>query len=143
MEKKNQPTAEKLPFYRKLLFGVGDSTFSLYFTVVAFFYLFFLTDVVGIKPVLAGAVLFVGKAWDEVTRGEEEAFPPLRGSPRCVPVYPYMAKIPDRKPNVALFCLHWDKPPLLDILYNTCDPIRRPYAGALPRLRRPNLPHQY
>lgn len=58
---------EKLPFYRKVLFGVGDSTFSTLFTVVAFLYLYFLTDVVGLKPYLAGTVLLVLKAWDAVT----------------------------------------------------------------------------
>jgi sugar (glycoside-pentoside-hexuronide) transporter len=57
----------KLPFYRKVLFGVGDSTNSLFFTVIAFFYLFFLTDVAGIAPALAGWVLLAGKAWDAVT----------------------------------------------------------------------------
>jgi GPH family glycoside/pentoside/hexuronide:cation symporter len=58
---------EKLPFYRKVLYGVGDSTNSLLFTVTAFFYLFFLTDVAGIAPALAGWVLLAGKAWDAVT----------------------------------------------------------------------------
>ena len=58
---------EKLPFYRKVLFGVGDSTFSTLFTVVAFLYLYFLTDVVGLKPSLAGAVLLILKGWDAVT----------------------------------------------------------------------------
>jgi len=61
--KKNQ----KLPFVRKLLFGVGDSTNSLFFTVIMLYYLFFLTDVVGLTPVLAGAVIFIGKAWDAIT----------------------------------------------------------------------------
>ncbi|MBN1572865.1 MAG: MFS transporter [Deltaproteobacteria bacterium] len=58
---------ERMPFYRKILFGVGDSTFSTLFTVVAFLYMFFLTDVVGLKPSLAGAVLLILKGWDAVT----------------------------------------------------------------------------
>jgi sugar (glycoside-pentoside-hexuronide) transporter len=67
MNTTSRTTQGKLPLYRKILFGVGDSTNSLFFTVIAFFYLFFLTDVAGIAPVLAGWVLLAGKAWDAVT----------------------------------------------------------------------------
>jgi len=67
MNTKPESTHEKLSFVRKVLYGVGDSTNSLLFTVVAFFYLFFLTDVAGIAPALAGWVLLAGKAWDAVT----------------------------------------------------------------------------
>jgi len=60
-------SADKLPFSRKVLFGVGDSSFSLLFTVTMLFYLYFLTDVAGLKPALAGTILLAGKAWDAIT----------------------------------------------------------------------------
>ncbi|MBN1880980.1 MAG: MFS transporter [Deltaproteobacteria bacterium] len=67
METNQSLSTEKLPFYRKVLFGVGDSSFSLLFTVTMLFYLYFLTDVAGLKPVLAGTILLAGKAWDAIT----------------------------------------------------------------------------
>ena len=70
MDNKNSETmssSERLPLSRKLLYGVGDSTFSLFFTVVMILYLFFLTDVAGLSPLVAGLVLFILKAWDAVT----------------------------------------------------------------------------
>ncbi len=57
-------TTQKIPFWGKLLYGFGDSTFSLLFTTLAFYFLFFLTDGVGLSPALAGWVFFVGKMWD-------------------------------------------------------------------------------
>ena len=57
---------ERLSFIRKVLFGVADSTNSLFFTVIAFFYLYFLTDIAGLAPLLSGWVLLLGKAWDAV-----------------------------------------------------------------------------
>jgi GPH family glycoside/pentoside/hexuronide:cation symporter len=67
MEKSQSISAEKLPFFRKVLFGVGDSSFSLLFTVTMLFYLYFLTDVAGLKPALAGTILLAVKGWDAFT----------------------------------------------------------------------------
>ncbi len=144
MEKKNQPTAEKLPFYRKLLFGVGDSTFSLYFTVVAFFYLFFLTDVAGIKPALAGAVLFVGKAWDAVTDPMVGFFSD-RTKSRWGRRRPFL--LFGVLPGAALFILIWQKFPIesqtmlffaytgINLLFWTSFTILAiPYAALMPEL---------
>lgn len=144
MEKKNQPTAEKLSFYRKLLFGVGDSTFSLYFTVVAFFYLFFLTDVVGIKPVLAGAVLFVGKAWDAFTDPMVGFFSD-RTKSRLGRRRPFL--LFGILPGAALFILIWQKFPIesqtllfltytgINLLFWTSFTILAiPYAALMPEL---------
>lgn len=55
---------EKLPVGKKILFGAGDSTFSLLFTTLNFYFLYFLTDGVGISAALAGWVFFAGKIWD-------------------------------------------------------------------------------
>jgi sugar (glycoside-pentoside-hexuronide) transporter len=101
---------EKLPFYRKVLYGVGDSTNSLLFTVVAFFYLFFLTDVATIAPALAGWVLLAGKAWDAIT-GPMMGFISDRTKSRWGRRRPYfLACIP----SAALFYLIWISYPVED-----------------------------
>ncbi len=55
---------ERLSIGKKIAFGVGDSTFSLLFTTLSFYFLFFLTDGVGIPAALAGWIFFIGKLWD-------------------------------------------------------------------------------
>lgn len=58
---------EQLSVWKKLGYGVGDISQTTGFTIVSFFFLFFLTDVVGIDPRLAGYVLLFGKVWDAIT----------------------------------------------------------------------------
>ncbi len=58
---------EKLPVKVKLGFGVGDLGGNLYFTVMAFWLLNYLTDTVGIAAGMAGIVIMIGKIWDAVT----------------------------------------------------------------------------
>jgi GPH family glycoside/pentoside/hexuronide:cation symporter len=58
--------AERLPVRVKLGFGVGDLGGNLYFTVIAFWLLIYLTDTVGIAAGLAGIVIMVSKIWDAV-----------------------------------------------------------------------------
>ena len=53
--------------WKKLGYGVGDISQTTGFTMVSFFFLFFLTDAVGLDPRLAGYVLLIGKAWDAIT----------------------------------------------------------------------------
>lgn len=48
-------------------FGIGDLGGNLFFTIIGFYLLFFLTDVVGLPAALAGTVLMIGKIWDAVT----------------------------------------------------------------------------
>lgn len=52
---------------KKLGFGVGDLGGNLFFTIMGFYLLFFLTNVVGMQAALAGAALMIGKIWDAVT----------------------------------------------------------------------------
>lgn len=52
---------------KKLAYGIGDISQTTGFTVVSFFFLFFLTDAVGIDPRMAGYVLLIGKVWDAIT----------------------------------------------------------------------------
>lgn len=57
----------KLRVVNKLFYGLGDMSGTLGTTIVGLFYLKFLTDVVLLRPILAGAALLVGKLWDAVT----------------------------------------------------------------------------
>jgi len=51
----------------KLGFGVGDLGGNLFFTIMGFYLLFYLTDVVHLPAALAGTALMIGKIWDAVT----------------------------------------------------------------------------
>jgi GPH family glycoside/pentoside/hexuronide:cation symporter len=57
----------KLPVKVKLGFGVCDLGGNLYFTVVAFWLLNYLTDTLGLAAGLAGTAIMIGKIWDAVT----------------------------------------------------------------------------
>ncbi len=59
------PSSEKLSFWTKIAYGLGDLAQSVGpGTVVPFWYLFFLTDVANLDPSLAGLTLLVGGVWD-------------------------------------------------------------------------------
>ena len=51
----------------KLGFGVCDLGGNLFFTMMGFHLLFFLTDITGLGAGLAGTALMIGKIWDAVT----------------------------------------------------------------------------
>jgi GPH family glycoside/pentoside/hexuronide:cation symporter len=58
---------EKLTRKIKLGFGVGDLGGNLFFTIIGFYLLNFLTDSFGLAAGAAGTALFIGKMWDAVT----------------------------------------------------------------------------
>ncbi|MBN1582264.1 MAG: MFS transporter, partial [Anaerolineae bacterium] len=58
--------SEKLSRRTKLMYGVGDTGFSLTGTIIGAYFAIFLTDVVGISPATAAAAIFVGRSWDYV-----------------------------------------------------------------------------
>jgi len=58
---------DKVKFRTKLLFGAGDMFGGGAVNLINFFYLIFLTDVVNIRPVYAGAIFFCSKIWDAVS----------------------------------------------------------------------------
>jgi len=62
-----QNKSEKLSFWQKLGYGVGDFYGGGAATLISFFYLVFLTDVVRISPGLAGIVILVSKVYDSIT----------------------------------------------------------------------------
>ncbi len=60
------PQPLKLSFWTKLAYGAGDMGAGMTSNLIAFSFLIFLTEVAGIKPLAAGTVLLIGKAWDAI-----------------------------------------------------------------------------
>jgi len=58
--------ADRLPLRTKLLFSTGDLATSIPLAVLMFFQFFFLTDVAGLRPDLAGWAVGIGKIWDSI-----------------------------------------------------------------------------
>lgn len=57
---------EKLSRSIKLIYGAGDLGFSLTSTIIGAYFLFFLIDVVSIKPAVAGIAILIGRTWDYI-----------------------------------------------------------------------------
>ena len=55
---------KKLPLRLKLLFSTGDLSTSIPLAILMFFQLYFMTDVAGLRPDLAGWAVGLGKLWD-------------------------------------------------------------------------------
>ena len=49
---------------QKLMYGAGDIGFSLTSTILGLFFLLFMIDVVGLRPLFAGIPILIGKIWD-------------------------------------------------------------------------------
>ncbi len=58
--------SDRLSRRTKLLYGVGDTGFSLTTTIMGAYFAIFLTDVVHISPAIAAAAIFVGRSWDYI-----------------------------------------------------------------------------
>lgn len=58
--------SQALGWKRKWAYGVGDLSFSTLDTIKSVFFALFLTDVVGLDPVIAAVVFFVGHSWDYI-----------------------------------------------------------------------------
>ncbi len=58
--------SQPLTLRRKLLFSTGDLSTSLPLAILMFFQLFFLTDVAGMRPDMAGWAVGIGKIWDSI-----------------------------------------------------------------------------
>ena len=59
-------TGERLSRRTKLIYGAGDTGFSLTSTILGAYFAIFLTDVVGLAPGIAAAAIFIGRSWDYV-----------------------------------------------------------------------------
>jgi GPH family glycoside/pentoside/hexuronide:cation symporter len=58
------PASDRLPWKSKVSYGVGDLGFSITGTLIGAFFLLFLTDVVGLRPALAGLTIGIASQWD-------------------------------------------------------------------------------
>ena len=59
--------SEKLSWWTKIGYGLGDIFGGGSGVVISFYYLIFLTDVVRISPALAGTVILISKIYDSIT----------------------------------------------------------------------------
>jgi len=57
---------ERLPRRTKIIYGAGDTGFSICGTIIGVLFAIYLTDVVGLKPGLAAAAVFIGRSWDYI-----------------------------------------------------------------------------
>jgi GPH family glycoside/pentoside/hexuronide:cation symporter len=56
---------ERVPFITKVMYGAGDTTNSLFYTIISvYFPIVFLIDVVGLAPHLAAIAIFFGRSAD-------------------------------------------------------------------------------
>jgi len=62
-----QTKSERLSWWTKIGYGLGDIYGGGAGVVVSFYYLIFLTDVVRIAPALAGTVILISKIYDSIT----------------------------------------------------------------------------
>ncbi|MBX2864851.1 MAG: MFS transporter [Leptolyngbyaceae cyanobacterium MAG.088] len=56
----------RLSFQTKFAYGVGELGTAIPIGLSIFYLLFFLTEVVGLSPTLAGTVLLIGRVWDAI-----------------------------------------------------------------------------
>ena len=59
-------TLPSLPFAVKVAYGIGELAAAVPVSLSAFFILYFLTEVAGLNPALAGGVLLIGRVWDAI-----------------------------------------------------------------------------
>jgi glycoside/pentoside/hexuronide:cation symporter, GPH family len=57
----------KLPLSIKLSYGIGDISNNLFIVTTGMYLLFFLTNVLGVDPALAGTMLLFPKLWDVIS----------------------------------------------------------------------------
>ncbi len=57
----------KLRLKTALGFSIGDIGGNLYFSIIGFIFIFYLTEQLGLSGTLAGTAMLIGKIWDAVT----------------------------------------------------------------------------
>jgi len=66
-EDTKQKKTQKLPFGIKLSYGIGDIANNFFIVTTGMYLLFFMTNVLGINPALAGTMLLWPKLWDVIS----------------------------------------------------------------------------
>lgn len=64
---KNKMKNKKLAFGLKIGYGIGDIGSNIFIVTSGLFLLFFLINILGVKPALAGLVLLFPKLWDVIS----------------------------------------------------------------------------
>ncbi|NQT97787.1 MAG: MFS transporter, partial [Candidatus Marinimicrobia bacterium] len=59
--------SRKLPLNLKIGYGIGDIGSNIFIVTTGMFLLFFLTNILGVEPALAGLVLLLPKLWDVIS----------------------------------------------------------------------------
>ena len=62
-----QKKVQRLPLGIKLSFGIGDISNNIFIVTTGMYLLFFMTNVLGINPALAGMMLLFPKIWDVIS----------------------------------------------------------------------------
>ena len=57
----------KLPLNQKIGYGMGDIGSNIFIVTTGMFLLFFLTNVLGVNPALAGFAMLIPKLWDVIS----------------------------------------------------------------------------
>ena len=57
----------RLGTFHKLVYGMGDHSVNLSLSALSLLFLFFMTEVAGLRPALAGAVIWVARLFDAVS----------------------------------------------------------------------------
>ena len=65
-ETTNQRT-NVMTFWQKIGYGLGDIYVGGSGIIISFYYLYFLTDIIQIRPALAGIVILISKVYDAIT----------------------------------------------------------------------------
>ncbi|XOU95014.1 MAG: MFS transporter [Candidatus Kerfeldbacteria bacterium] len=55
-----------LKYSKKIAYGMGDFGISISYFAVGFFFIYYLTDIIGMSAYLAGIAFFIGKLWDSI-----------------------------------------------------------------------------
>lgn len=55
-----------MKYSKKIAYGMGDFGISISYFAVGFFFIYYLTDVIGMSAYLAGIAFFIGKLWDGI-----------------------------------------------------------------------------
>ncbi len=135
---------QRLKPIQKILYGFGDTGFSLTGTIIGVYFLMFLTDVVGISPGLAAVAIFIGKTWDYIN-DPIIGYLSDRTRSRWGRRRPFLLFGP--LPFALMFILLWTRPPIADgvtlviyyavayVLYDTASTfVSMPYFALTPEL---------
>ena len=104
----SETPAKPLSTTTKLAFGAGELSKEMPGSILVFYILFFLTNVAGLNPALAGGVLMVGRIWDAIS-DPMIGWLSDRTHSRWGRRYPWM--LFGALPLGLCFCLQWWVPP--------------------------------